>query len=1004
MAPQTAEHSTPTTPHLAHVLTDVHPHAFPDHWEAYRKAIRTHQLDLHITLWAEPISLQYSHPLIVPKELADVLISKTLQRQKLFASKMTSLETAMETQAWQELTLWWKNIINEDIMAQQVALFWKWFIPPYVYDCLLSNDGISVLEEQSGRSYFHWLYSLQQAAIEADHALAKKQRFVGDPFLVFDELKHLANNKPILFLWVDSLQGITSKDHLGQATLLWDKNSLPINAKNIFKKWNEWRAHIEDTSWNIVGEVKIEVVYSRIIPWSLRKLENQLVDQPEQLDLLADFFNDSSITRFGHPMIEIAMNKKDIEGVIQPGEYITEPWTYFLKQIDGNSGQVEKIIVSAWSTNRQVPQWFVAQKEIEILPIPVNLPNGGNIPSIVELRVISWWGTHPWYIMATRIAPQDDGEWWTTKTNLVPIMTALKHQYWEKYTQNQHLYPHWFWPVFIEPHYTSITDTQRDHATETLVQNGKEKFSQALTALQQAMAWFDETRIIGDISSKAARLKQYGIVSTFWVIHCDTHTGELCDLYLPKPPKSTDEYILDLVDVDYDNLEEQFIRIKTSWKKVFIAMPRANRSIEQLIEKHWLQEQVKLWSPCSFDENMIIENKTTFIAIQDHLADKWLGYISSFIYEQWSTYRDLLEKLWLPENHPIYIQIWLSAGWDGTWKIQSQKELEDLFLLPKVTQAIEEQQLKVCEWITWGFDAEAGVYKEPYPANFQACNIPDGKWWVKVYIEPGSHKPVWLPSMWFTTKSGVGNDWSQPWSSEVNQQAIDIITAMWEYLRQQYGYTGMRWPDCLIGEKDGKTTVVSQEINPREQWTSVQQIYNAEKNNRVPLHFVHTLLKLWHSKEEIVQLMWDPETYNQKSLNSTWWFYIKLMQPHDKEKTQDHIFEVAANVTWTYLINADNEDDPVITLYEKLSDQEIMTGVRENWLPIELPNGFFLINVKWPKPWTQYPNNGSVSKVWTISWVCTGWKTIFKSMEPDITPLGMSLFKYFSSRIFKHNA
>lgn len=520
-------------------------------------------------------------------------------------------------------------------------------------------------------------------------------------------------------------------------------------------------------------------------------------------------------------------------------------------------------------------------------------------------------------------------------------------------------------------------------------------FDNSVDILRGVVSDFDEIWVVGDISSKAWRFLDLKITNKFWLIHVDNYTWEECDEFLVKPPKLSQDYIHEITDIDREQVATRLKEVKDNNKKIYVSMPRANKQLEELINEMELGDNVVLWSPCDFNQNLEIENKITFMNIMNEIKDNLeIDVIPSLVLSGQS-YQDVLSHFWVSKGYPLYVQTWLSAWWDGTRKIKSPEEWESL--MPNLSGFMQEWQVKVTLWVTGWYNKEQETYFPAYSSNFQACNIPDEKWSVRVILDPWSMKPTGIPSLWIQdTPTWLGNDRSNPHMPSIIESGMHLFENIWKSLRDKYKYTWVWWPDCIIWELgDWKMRIFCNEVNPREQWTSIQQILNAKLANRVPLHVVHTLFRMSKVSEKAKKwleevLSYLDDNYNYHSMTSRGWFYVKIMQPYWKES------EVKNDISWIYEVNLLNNTLKRIDC--DMTESELMMCNKENEDTVDT----MLIKVKWPSIGTKYLGNNSVSKIGTISWYCPKWYSVFDSQKPDFTTLWVSIYTHFMHKLF-HN-
>ncbi len=505
--------------------------------------------------------------------------------------------------------------------------------------------------------------------------------------------------------------------------------------------------------------------------------------------------------------------------------------------------------------------------------------------------------------------------------------------------------------------------------------------------LKESFSDFDEVWLVSDVSSKASTLIDFGIIDQIDLIHADNHLGDKTNLFIPKPPKVDDQYFRDLVEIDQKAIAEQLNRVKEWWKSVFVVMPWANSNLEFLVATMWLKNQVILGSPLNSKRNFELEDKEFFSKMMDELKEKkpqiesWV--IPWMMMDKKLTYDKILQKFNVKNGHPIYIQKTLSAGGDGTRCFKSREEFKKI--KTEWFDFIADQKVKLSMWVTWKNGLEA------YPSNFQACIIPD---WQEchVIIDAWSHKPVGLKSLGFgELKSWVGNDRGTPRWKKINKQAEIVITEMCKKLYDDYGYTGIIGIDGLKSySEEFWEHFKFNELNPRFQWTTQAQNYNALMNDQPSIEFIHYLVKLANNDKSkidaIKDLIGDPKHYNEKAMNRSWGYYMKIMPPLESKV-------VTNDVNWSYLRNGKR----AIKLEDKPSLREVYMNKTKNGEVMEPLLWHVFVSVKWPQKGSTVGWQ-SATKIWMISWQGL---SVFEDNRPDVTKEWKVLYDYFLNKMFE---
>ena len=404
---------------------------------------------------------------------------------------------------------------------------------------------------------------------------------------------------------------------------------------------------------------------------------------------------------------------------------------------------------------------------------------------------------------------------------------------------------------------------------------GENRIFTAQQTLKAGFAGIDEQWVIAHRGNHASNLRRHGITDRIplTVMHAHSSMGVQAVRSYPVPKDSGGSYESLLTQIN-PGIEGEVRRVVNDGKKVALMMPFPNAGLDEVManvpgsERHF----VNTGTVERFEHFSEIEDKVRFAAMLDEVLEREgmaQNKIPSTTYRPGQRYEDLCAML---GGEVLYFQRALSAGGDGTVKVESAEEMSQLF---EDADWRNSTSLKVSK----------GIFPN-YPSNGTGCIVPtpDGNDCV-VYLDPLSHKPVGLPELGAKPGSGVGNDWTVPFDERYQRQYARMAEAVGREMYRRYGYTGLFGPDGLIDMSSG--TYHMTEVNPRWQGTTPFQTGNAFINGRVPLEYIHYLTKLaGHDPkklDEIFGLTGDPNTYNAKSLTEEGGYYIKVGSPKVKK-------------------------------------------------------------------------------------------------------------------------
>lgn len=512
------------------------------------------------------------------------------------------------------------------------------------------------------------------------------------------------------------------------------------------------------------------------------------------------------------------------------------------------------------------------------------------------------------------------------------------------------------------------------------------RFREAIEFLKGGLDGFDEAWVVGHKGDHAINLQNMGVVNDrLDVVHVHSTLGVNANIVIKPPEDSAGSYEGILTEMS-PLLAEQILRVKTEGKKVVIYMPFPNMGLEHAIARAEASDHFLMTAPVPrFEAFQRIEHKIVFGQMMDELF-KGTRFERNLIpwtfYSRHMDYRTLEEVL--RSEGSIYMQRVLSAGGDGTVKVTSDDELKVLMSDEYWAMAADMGSVK----------ASKGIEKA-YPANGTGCIVPTPDGNCVVLVDPLSHKPVGLERMNAKQGSGVGNDWSVPFSQEIQSQYILMATAIGQRLYREHGYTGLFGPDGMIHEDQNGQVYSLTEVNSRWQGTTPYQTLNARMNGRLPLELIHYMVKLCTTSQGIdkqkLQQAWriigDPNEYNGRAVSEKGGFYIKIGGPKDRKV-------ISQDLNGAWVVNPNGMTK--VTGVEGLTPLHVYSRTMPDGSKIELPENHSIV-------WVKAPRLGETvgGELAPIGYIVGSGIQVFDADIPTTTAQGQSMYDAVTALLFK---
>jgi len=490
----------------------------------------------------------------------------------------------------------------------------------------------------------------------------------------------------------------------------------------------------------------------------------------------------------------------------------------------------------------------------------------------------------------------------------------------------------------------------------------------AVKLCKELFSKFDEIWLIGHKGDLHFPLVEMGVLDdkdkSIKLAHVQSSLGlEAVNMIIP--PKSSFTSMESTISQLSPRVIDFVKKVKLKKLKVCVLMPFPNLKFCKIINK--LGNNFTITPPArTYKEYLTIENKITMSKLIDELAIEnpnlrsivipWVNI--NQLGREFSKYKKYFD---LTENQGIYFQKDISAGGSGTKLIKCQADINRLFKDKLWNRLANQSRIKVSVEIL-----------NAYPANGSACIIPKENGTCVVLVDPLSHKPIG------PNKSSIGNDWSIPWPRCVQSQYLLSAKLIGEELYKKFGYAGIFGPDYIVEmNKNGEFKLKLTEINPRWQGTTPYQTVNALMARRIPLELIHYVIKLDENGESIgklLQLINNPDLYNQISVGSRGCYYIKLMSPRENKIIQREI-------NGCYFYRKNTLKGPLSHNYSYLCN-----SLKSTWVNIKAPRKNEIVG----------PSITAVGYVWGCS-----SRAVFSAKTPNFTSYGRKLYQLSSRMLYE---
>lgn len=321
------------------------------------------------------------------------------------------------------------KLSNPQINAQFETMFRDGWMPPHANDVMLVEENGQpvwrIIESQTAIAYMAWFDVIAKAAgLNPDTDIW----YQDNPYKVLNTIRNTARKEtgnPNAHVTVIDTNpfGATYADQRGMAKALGTEKSLPIPMKDIYKGtdghfyYQEYAVDgngepIKDgTDYKKTGnEVRITHAVLRMTQQDLDALYEQVKGDPAKVETLKEFLmegNQDNVNFVWHSAMQQVIQKNTLADlrarfvakgspyaqyfvpIYNHGERVTQPGTYRLKPMDGNSGAGQSELVIAESDNFAVPEGFVVQQQFTPYPVWIEVPEriADAFPSRPELPV-----------------------------------------------------------------------------------------------------------------------------------------------------------------------------------------------------------------------------------------------------------------------------------------------------------------------------------------------------------------------------------------------------------------------------------------------------------------------------------------------------------------------------------------------------------------------------------------------------------------------------------------
>lgn len=325
---------------------------------------------------------------------------------------------------------------NPQINAQFEKMFREGWMPAHANDVMLVEENGQpvwrIIESQTAIAYMAWFDTISRAAgLNPDTDIWYKE----SPFKTLNNVRGAARketgDKNAHVTVIDTNPfGATFADQLGMAKALGTEKSVPIRMKDIYRNpddatdtsyyYDEYAVddrgfpiqNADGTHKRTGNRVRITHAVLRMTQLDLDALENdpEVQNTPGKLDTVKAFLmeGDPNNVKFvWHTAMQQIIQKNTLAElrarfiakespyaqyfvpIYNYGETVTEPGTYVVKPMDGNSGYGQTTAVIAAGQSLEVPDGYVVQQRFTPYPVWVDVPQqiADAFPSRPELPV-----------------------------------------------------------------------------------------------------------------------------------------------------------------------------------------------------------------------------------------------------------------------------------------------------------------------------------------------------------------------------------------------------------------------------------------------------------------------------------------------------------------------------------------------------------------------------------------------------------------------------------------
>lgn len=394
------------------------------------------------------MELRYLGPIEIPRETAIGLVTASNDMWKTVRQMIFNEGGVTKWLSSHPATILHESMNNPAINAQLEQRLSRGWVPPLVYDVLLTSTGPKIMEIQSCWAYSEWMHIVSDA--RGDYKRGQSCLFNGDPAELIKELRQLSGGQDITVVDMDPCDGVTAADKIAMARLLGDETSLPISPLEIERDDNGYYY------WHLVTKTKVYIrnVLCRMLQPDLDSLSEKLIHGSEdKKGIVLSFLSDAGINWVWHPGWSSivckatlpclyttdgnASYKQHLVSTCQAGEIVSRLGRYICKPVAGSGGEHQyEVIITDVEEPYVVPKSYILQEYINpetfSVPVPESIVVDGVMPGMIELRVMSPMhandgpgSTYLYVRLVPRYGIGPDGTVYTPQTNTGPATVAL---------------------------------------------------------------------------------------------------------------------------------------------------------------------------------------------------------------------------------------------------------------------------------------------------------------------------------------------------------------------------------------------------------------------------------------------------------------------------------------------------------------------------------------------------------------------------------------------------